>query len=478
MRHALQTMLMALAGMALAAGCRARSDGAGEHAGERGEQRDADRTDENVARVAPADAALPAIADAGPRIDAGPLRGTFACGSARLVGGDGKAARSPEVPPDSAALPERPVLGWAGLASHGAHLYVASSDEVRRVTRQGERFTLERVAGASQAVSGTSHFRAGVPCGEARFRSLGEIEPMADGSLIVIDHKSNAVLRITRPDDPAQCAVHHVSGTSAALRQRADESAAPTLVPASAPLSGAAYPNSGNGDGDFRTARHYQPLFPAVIGNDVYVLETSVDEPRTRLVRKIVIDPATSRARRVTTLARIGDVHSAFGFAAQDDELYVLAVEGANGAEGVIYGIHPDTGRTREVVRAGREAWSAPSSQALLLSGLTDCDGYLCTSAAYRLWRIHPRTGAIEAFAGAGNVEPRGMELSELPARYDHLSEHPPRKTALPMSTSRGAIRGFLTALEYDRAGDVLWLSAETRHSAYLLRFAGCATSR
>jgi hypothetical protein len=463
---------MALAGMALAAGCRTSSDKAGEHG-----QPPADRAVENpAARVAPADAALPPIADAGPRLDAGPLRGTFSCDSARLVGGDGKAVRSSDVPPDRIALPEHPVLGWAGLASHGAHLYVATSDEVRRVTRQGKRFTLERVAGASQASTGASDFRGGVPCSEARFRSLGEIEPMADGSLIVIDHKSNAVLRIVRPDDPAQCSVHHVSGTSPDLRQRPDERTAPTLVPAGAALSGAAYPNPGNGDGDFRTARHYQPLFPAIIGNDIYVLETSVDQPRTRLVRKIIIDPASSRARRVTTLARIDDVHSAFGFAAQDDEIYVLAVQGANGAEGVVYGIHPDTGRVREVVRAGREAWGAPASQALQLSGLTDCDGYLCTSAAYQLWRIHPRTGAIQAFAGAGNLEPRGMEFNELPAKYDHLAEHPPRKTALPMSTSRGTSRGFLAALEHDRTGEVLWVSADTRHSAYLVQLTGCAT--
>jgi len=460
---------MALAAMALAAGCRSSSDNARE--------RGAARSGEDAAaRVVPADAGLAPIADAAPRIDAAPLRGTFACGDARLVGGDGKAVRSSEVPPDTTNLPERPVLGWAGLASHGNRLYVASADEVRRVTLKGKRHVMERVAGASQAAAGTSHFRAGVPCGEARFRSLGEIEPMADGSLVVIDHKSNAVLRIIHPDDPAQCFVHHVSGTSDQLHQRPDESATPTIVPAGGPLSGAAYPNAGNGDGDFRTARHYQPLFPAVIGNDIYVLETSKNQPRTRLVRKIVIDPATSRARRVTTLASIDDVHSTFGFAAQDEELYVLAVEGANGAEGVIYGIHPDTGRTREVVRAGREAWSAPSSQALLLSGLTDCDGYLCTTAAYRLWRVHPRTGATEAFAGAGNLEPRVMEFSELPARYDHLSGHPPLKAALPMSTSRGTTRGFLTALEHDREQDVLWLSAETRQSAYLLRLADCAT--
>jgi hypothetical protein len=471
-RHAMQMTLMALAAVALAAGCRTSSDGAGEQGG----QPDPDRTAENVARLEPADAALPPIADAGPRIDASPLRGRFACGEARLVGGDGKAVRSPEVPPDTTTLPENPVLGWAGLASHGKRLYVASGDEVRQVTPQGKRYTMERVAGASQAAPGTSHFRAGVPCGEARFRSLGEIEPMADGSLVVIDHKSNAVLRIVHPDDPAQCLVQYVSGTGDQLRQRPDEGAPPTTVPAGGPLSGAAYPNPGNGDGDFRTARHYQPLFPAVIGNDIYVLETSTDRPRTRLVRKIVIDPATSRARRVTTLASIDDVHSAFGFAAQDEELYVLAVEGANGAEGVIYGIHPDTGRTREVVRAGREAWHGPSSQALLLSGLTDCDGYLCTSAAHQLWRVHPRTGAIEVFAGAGNLEPRGMEFSELPARYDHLAAHPPLKTALPMSTSRGTSRGFLTALEHDREQEVLWLSAETRQSAYLLRLADCAT--
>lgn len=468
-------MLTALAAMALAAGCRTSNDGAGDQGG----QPAADRAAENpAARATPADAALPPIPDAGPRIDAGPLRGTFSCDSARIVGGDGKTPRSTEVPPNRIPLPEKPALGWAGLASHGGELYVASADEVRHVGRLGKRYALEGVAGASQAAAGTSDFRADVPCSEARFRSLGEIEPMADGSLIVIDHKSNAILRVTRPDEPALCTVHHVSGTSPALRQRPDESAAPTLVPAGAPLSGAAYPNPGNGDGDFRTARHYQPLFPAILGNDIYVLETSVEDPRTRLVRKIVIDPATSRARRVTTLARIDDVHSAFGFAAQDDELFVLAVEGANGAEGVVYGVHPDTGRTREVVRAGREAWGAPSSQALGLSGLTDCDGYLCTSAAYRLWRIHPRTGAIEAFAGAGNLEPRGMEFNELPAKYDHLAEHPAKKAALPMSTSRGTTRGFLTALEHDRAQGVLWVSAETRHSAYLVQLTGCATSR
>jgi hypothetical protein len=470
MPTALASMVMA-ALTALPAACRTRNDG------EPGGQPVIDRAVEQAAApVTPADAALPPIADAAPRIDAGPLRGTFACDSARLVGGDGKIVRSAEVPPPRTVLPEQPVLGWAGLASHGGELYVASADEVRHVGRLSKRYALERVAGVSQAAAGTSHFRGDVACSEARFRSLGEIEPMADGSLIVIDNKSNAVLRITRPDDPAQCFVHHVSGTSPALRQRPDERTAPTLVPDGAPLSGAASPNPGNGDGDFRTARHYQPLFPAVIGNDIYVLETSVDAPRTRLVRKIIIDPATSRARRVTTLARIDDVHSAFGFAAQDDELYVLTVE-ANGAEGVVYGVHPDTGRTREVVRAGREAWSAPASQALLLSGLTDCDGYLCTSAAYQLWRIHPRTGAIAAFAGAGNLEPRGMEFNELPARYDHLAEHPPKKTALPMSTARGTSRGFLTALEHDRAQNALWVSADTRHSAYLLRFAGCATS-
>jgi hypothetical protein len=479
MRHAL-LMITALASLA-PAGCRPDRDD-----GDRARARSTARagmgnTTGTSAATAPTEAIATATTpvDAAPRIDAAPLRGTFTCDTARLVGGDGKATRSDRVPPDRVSLPEHPqhpVFAWSGMASHGGVLYVASGDEVRRVVRQGARYTLERVAGQSQAATATSHFRGGVSCGEARFRSLGEIEPMDDGSLVVIDHKSNAVLRIVHPDQPAQCFVHYVSGTSDQMDRRPGEGSGPKTVPADGPLIGESYPNPGNDDGDFRAARHSQPLFPAVIDDHVYVLETSASAPRTRIVRKIALDRASSRARAVTTLASFDQVYSAFGFTALDGTLYLLAVEGANGAEGVIYEIDPDTGSTREVTRAGREAWKTPSSQALRLSGLTDCDGFLCTAAAYHLWRIHPRTGAIDVFAGAGNMDPRGMEFGELGARPDHRAERAAREVVLPMSTSRGPSRGYLVALEYDRAGDALWVSAETRHSAYLLRLAGCAT--
>ncbi|HWN69748.1 MAG TPA: hypothetical protein VNM90_19030 [Haliangium sp.] len=483
MQHALLTFpvvaRLALS-LALAAGCRPGNEDAREHSAARAGSSDTAGT---ASAVAPPETATPATVpiDAAPRIDAAPLRGDFSCDSARLVGGDGKATRSDQVPPDRVRLPEHPqhpVFAWSGMASHDGVLYVASGDEVRRVVRRGTRYTLERVAGQSQAATDTSHFRGGVSCSEARFRSLGELVAMADGSLVVMDHKSNAVLRIVQPDQPAKCSVHYVSGTSDQMDRRPGEGTGPRTVPADGPLIGEAYPNPGNDDGDFRTARHYQPLLPAVIHGHVYVLETSARAPRTRVVRKIALDPASSRARAVTTLASFDQVYSAFGFTALNDTLYLLAVEGANGAEGVIYEIDPDTGSTREVTRAGREAWKTPGSQALRLSGLTDCDGFLCTAAAYHLWRIHPRTGAIEVFAGAGNVDPRGMELGELGASYDHLAERPARKAVLPMATSRGASRGYLFALEYDRAGDALWVSAETRQSAYLVRLAGCATSR
>jgi hypothetical protein len=489
MRHAL-LMITALAILA-PAGCRPGGDDRDEARERRAARAGAngpngpDGTPGTVATASPG-ATAPSTTgsitpiDAGPRIDAAPLRGSFACDTARLVGGDGKAARSDRVPPDRVSLPEHPqhpVFAWSGMASHGRALYVASGDEVRRVVRQGARYLLERVAGQSQAATDTSHFRAGVSCSEARFRSLGEIEPMEDGSLVAIDHKSNAVLRIVHPDQPAQCFVQYVSGTSDEMARRPGDGSGPKTVPADGPQIGEAYPNPGNDDGDFRAARHYQPLFPAVIDGHVYVLETSAMAPRTRIVRKIALDRASSRARAVTTLASFDQVYSAFGFTALDGKLYALAVEGANGDEGVIYEIDPDTGSTREVTRAGKEAWKTPSNEALRLSGLTECDGFLCTAAAYHLWRVHPRTGAIEVFAGAGNLDPRGMEFNELGAGPDHRAERPARKALLPMSTSRGASRGYLIALEYDRTGDALWVSAETRHSAYLLRLAGCATS-
>jgi hypothetical protein len=459
MRHGCKTTIMALASLALAAACRPGSE-------------------ETHGASAPAPATTPI--DAAPRIDAAPLRGTFTCDSARLVGGDGKATRSDQAPPDRVDLPEHPrhpVFAWSGMASHGGTLYVASGDEVRRVVRRGARHTLERVAGQSQAAPGTSDFRAGVSCSEARFRSLGELEPMGDGSLVIVDHKSNAVLRIVHPDQPEKCFVHYVSGTSDLMDARRGEDVGPKTVPAGAALMGEAYPNPGNDDGDFRAARHHQPLIPAVIGRDVYVLETSAQAPRTRLVRKIALDPQSSRARAVTTLASFDQVHSAFGFTALHDKLYLLAVEGANGAEGVIHEIDPDSGATREVTRARKDGWMTPGNEALRLSGLTECDGFLCTAGAYRLWRIHPGTGAREVFAGAGNQDPRGMEFSELGASYDHRAERPAAEAALPMSTTRGTTRGFLTALEYDRDQQALWVSADTRESAYLLRLAGCATA-
>jgi hypothetical protein len=483
MRHGCKTTIMALASLALAAGCRRGGDEARERSAARGGAHGT-QTTRDTASAASTDGATATAAtpiDAAPRIDAAPLRGTFTCDSAQLVGGDGKATRTERTPPDRVDLPEHPrhpVFAWSGMASHGRTLYVASGDEVRRVVRRGRGHTLERVAGQGQASLGTSDFRAGVSCSEARFRSLGELEPMADGSLVVLDHKSNAVLRVVHPDQPEKCFVHYVSGTSDLMNARRGEGQAARTVPADGPLKGMAYPNPGNDDGDFRAARHYQPLIPAVIDHDVYVLETSVQAPRTRLVRKIALDPASSRARAITTLASFDQVYSAFGFAALNDKLYLLAVEGANGGEGVIYEIDPDTGATREVTRAGKAAWKTPGNEALRLSGLTECDGFLCTAAAYHLWRIHPGTGARQVFAGAGNQDPRGMEFGELGAAYDHRAEQPAAEVALPMSTSRGTMRGYLTALEYDRDQQALWVSAETRQSAYLLRFDGCATSQ
>lgn len=421
----------------------------------------------------------PAPIDAGPRVDAGPVIGVFNCGNSRLIGGDGTVTRTNEVPPDDVELPEHPdhpVFPWRGIAARDGTVYVTSGYEIRRVVEESQYdHRLYMVAGANQAEGGAVQFRGGVACGDARFLSLGEIATMDDSSLVVVDSLSNAVLRITAPDDPDQCRVHYVSGTSDDMTRRDDENVDPETVPADGPLVGEPSPNPGNGDGDHRTARHYRPLFPAVIGDRVYVLERDYQETRARVVRRIELDTATSRARSVTTLARFDDVESAQGLTASDGGLYLLAVEGANGAEGVIYEIDPGTGDTHEVVRGGKEAWMSPSSQALRLSGLTDCMGHLCTFAGNLLWVVNPQTAEKREIAGAGNLDPRGQEFNVFAETYDHLAMHGPEETALPVATSSGDTRGFLTGLAYDYDSFTLWFSAETTLSAYLLRFQSCA---
>lgn len=423
----------------------------------------------------------PAPIDAAPRVDAGPVTGTFACDSGRLIGGDGVVSRTTAVPPDDVDLPEHPahpVFPWRGIAARPDTVYVTSGYEVRRVVQESANdHQLHTVAGANQAEGGAVQFRGGVACGDARFASLGALATMDDGSLIIVDSLSSAILRVTAPDDPAQCRVHYVSGTSDDMSRRGDENIDPETVPAGGALVGKTYPNPGNGDGDHRTARHYQPLFPAVIDDRVYVLERDYQATRARVVRRIELDAATSRARAVTTLARFDDVDSAQGLAASDGGLYLLAVEGANGAEGVIYEIDPGTGAVHEVVRAGKEAWMSPSSQALRLSGLTDCMGHLCAFAGNHVWSVNPQTAEMRVIAGAGNLDPRGMEFNVFGDSYDHLAAHAAEETALPVAISSGDTRGFLTGLAYDRGSSMLWFSAETTQSAYLLRFTGCATA-
>ncbi|WP_045118779.1 hypothetical protein [Haliangium ochraceum] len=429
--------------------------------------------------MVPPDAPLPP--DAAPRPPPTPVVGVFDCQAAALAGGDGVATRSTAVPPDGVSLPEHPdnpVFAWTGLAEREGVLYASSNDEIRRVVQAEDGATLHKVAGASQSAAGTTEFRGNVACGDARLRSLGDLAVLPDGSLVAVDEISNAVLRVSAPDDAETCFVHYVSGTSDEMAQRPGENQPPETVPANGPLVAKSYPNSGNADGDHRGARHYKPLLPAALDGDIYVLESDIEDARGRLLRRIVLDPETGRAQGVSTVARLSDVDTAYGLVAQDNRLYLLVVEGSNGAEGVIYEVDVAASagnNLREVVRAGKEAWRADSSQAIRLSGLAACDGYLCVTGSFYVWRVHPQTGAIEVIAGLGNPGVRSS-FSEFEAGYEHLGERAPTEMALPMAVSRATIRGFLASLVYEPGRDALWYAGETTQSAYLVRLSDCTT--
>ncbi|WP_428268054.1 hypothetical protein [Haliangium sp.] len=399
---------------------------------------------------------------------------SFTCAEATVIGGDGRAPSSREAPADGARLPESPPFPWRGVSAGEDALYVTSGYELRRVVDAGGAPVLHRVAGENQAQTGAVRFRAGVPCAEARFSGLGKPALLSDGSVVVPDISSNAVVRVVHPDDAERCYVHYVSGTSDDMAQRSDENRPPKQIPAEG-LVGTRFPNPGNGDGDYRQARHNQPTLTAVIRDRIYVLEHDYQHRSGRLLRRIELAPDSGRARAVTTVARFDDVDSAFGLSALGPRVYVAVVEDDHG---VVYELDPDTGARREVIRGDKAAWSSPKHRPLLLAGLSPCGGFLCTWAGHRVFAVNPRSGALIAIAGAGNKSERGGDFTTFTSSYELRAATPALAAELPLHSGAAATRGFLVGLAYDDDDDELWLSAETRRSPYLVRITGCAPAR
>lgn len=285
-------------------------------------------------------------------------------------------------------LLDNPPLGWRTLFFVGDKLVTTTGPEIWCTDMSAAKPVLKRLAG--QEVRDNLESLKPGPAAQARFANLSGLALLPDGSLVSADTTGNTVFKVKDPFGP-NATVEFLAGTIQAV-----DGVDPTHPP-----------NAGDVDGPGNKARFSGPQWPAVIGNDIYVLD-EIEQGKVK-VKKV----AGGAAHPVSTIAQLPEgVY--YGMIALNGKLY--AIGNNTKSEGFVEEIDPATKATRDVIRGRPDAFE--SDGAIKVSGLTtDGKGLFITSSGQLLYLT--LDGKVTSLAGTGDW-------------FDYRGGYDPTKTQKP----------------------------------------------
>lgn len=321
-------------------------------------------------------------------------------------------------------LLDNPPLAWRTLLFVGDKLVTHTGQEIWYADLAAEKPVIKRLAGKEDRAG--QSLKPG-PAAQARFANIFGLAQLPDGSLVGADQTGNTVFQVKDPFGP-NATVEFLAGTTKAL-----DSVSPGNPP-----------NVGDVDGPGNKARFGLPLWPATIGNDIYVIDEN-----TRKLKKVAGDGAHT----VSTIATLPE-GAYYGMVALNGKLYTLANNTIS--EGFIEEIDPATGAMRDVIR-GRSA-AFESDGGINVSGITtDGKGLFITSSGQLLYIT--LDGNVTSLAGTGNW-------------FDYRGAYDPTKTQKPdevqlITTRRTMTAGTNVFLGYK--DNAVYMSAQNK-TPYVLK--------
>lgn len=295
-------------------------------------------------------------------------------------------------------LLDNPPFAWRSLVFVGDKLVTNMGQEIWYADLSADKPVLKRLAGKEDP-KGQS-LKPG-PAAQARFANIFGLAAMSDGSLVGADQTGNNVFQIKDPFGP-NATVEFLAGTTKAMES----------------VSPGSPPNVGDVDGPGAKAKFGLPQWPAVIGDDIYI----VDEDK-RKIKKV----ANDAAHTVSTVAKLPE-GMYYGMTALNGKLYAIANNTIS--EGFVEEIDPATGAVRDVIRGRSDAFESNGS--INVSGITtDGKGLFLTSSGQLLYLT--LDGKVTALAGTGDW-------------FDYRGGYDPTKTHKPGDVQLVTTRRTMTA--------------------------------
>lgn len=269
-------------------------------------------------------------------------------------------------PVDDQGLRDNPPLGWTSLLFVGEKLVTDIQREIWYADLAVGSPTIKRIAGREDSPGEAISPGA---CPDARFPNIAGLALKGDGSLVGVSATTlsgNAVFVVQDPFGP-NCTVIFLAG--------------PTVD---------GFVNFGDVDGPGATARFQYVEWPAVINDNIYVIDSL-----NRKIKRI----ANDSVHTVTTIATLpqGAYDGLFdAMIALNGKLYAV---GSQTGEGYITEIDPVTGTVHDIIRAGSATFGHPNG--IHLSGLaTDGKGFFTYNRGYLFYVS--LDGKVTRLAGDG----------------------------------------------------------------------------
>ncbi len=343
------------------------------------------------------------------------------CTKAELFAGNPQYAEPQERPREGQALRDDPPLPWRSLVFVGSKLVSNTGQEVWYTDLSAAKPVLKRLAGKENP---TGRSVSPGRCTEARFANIFGLAAFPDGHLAGADQTGNSVFAIKDPFSPG-CTVDLIAGTT-----KATEGVSPSSPP-----------NLGDLDGPGASARFKLPQWPALIGQDIFV----IDEGNGK-VKKVGGDTAHT----VKTIAKLPEgVY--YAMVALNGKLYVV---GNQQSEAFIVEIDPTAGSVRDVVKGPSGTFDSQGS--INISGLATDGTDLFTTHSGKVLSVTPG-GQVKTIAGSG-------VYFDFRSPYDYTKPQKASEVQL-VATRRLSTAGSNVFLAYQEGA--LYVSA-SRQTAYV----------
>ena len=315
------------------------------------------------------------------------------CSTAELFAGNPLYQEPQNRASDGQGLLDNPPLAWRSLLFVDDKLVTHVGQEIWYTDLKAAKPVIKRLAGRENRTG--QSIKPGA-CQDARFANIAGLALKNDGGIVGADQTGNNIFLVKDPFG-GNCTVTFLAGSTKAIES----------------VSPGSPPNIGDIDGPNTSARFQLVNWPAVIGDNIYVIDGG-----SRKIKRI----ATDAVNTVKTIAKLPEgVY--FAMIALNGKLYTVANNTIS--EGFIIEIDPATGAIREIIRGRAEAFG--SSGSINISGLATDGNGLFTSHSGQLLFV-TLDGKVKRIAGDGTY----FEF-----RQPYEPTRPQRATSVQLVASR-----------------------------------------